>query len=574
MKSNFALIAGLIFVAALQFAAISAASSGGSVLANVSVIGNAVLITNLSTASSFSTGSTVPLNVTLVNYGSYAATNVILNVSIAGPSSFTSTYQLVPLSPSQAENAVVYISGAIPDQGTYTLSAFAGYYLDSAYETSPSSSLQFDVTQSNNGNRNSGGGGGGGGPPPITPVPGLSITTIPLTTSAIAGQGLVTQIALLSTANANETVTLNVGSNFTRLLSLSVTSLKLSPGQTAGLEATFKTNANTTPGTYIVPLIVNVSVIGSPTHIQTEYLTFTVYSALNNGLQVVGQTYLTDSLRSLSGVIEIVNNGNSSIYNGTLFTVLPAPAINNISDISAYGLPNNVTLGPNGYTITWSVGQILAGQQLYAYYQVTNITKPELVSFAQNIFAAPTPVSSSSLIKVVDIHAPQLYTDSSGNISVSVFYTGTLSQPVTFYLTGPLSTSIGNPVQVVNATPNQLLQRSFYTSVGNFTGTLIYNLYISSAQFNLSQSIPVLVLAPQGGKATTTTKGSQASESETAAQLQKAKVALAGIGAATIILIILLTIERAYRKREPKYTHEDMIKLARIKNRIKGDENA
>lgn len=508
-----------------------------------------VTIVNLTVPSSVTVGSTLALYATLKNTGELAALNVNLTVNITGPNSFNTVYTpplgYNSLEPGASQSSTILKSGVTPSVGTYTVNAFASYNANGTVETSNVVSVQFSVTQPSP-SPGGGGGGGGGGPPPspITPIPGVTITTIPFSTSATVGQGLTSQIGIRNTATVPEIVNFTVGSNYTSLLNLSSKSLYILPGQTVEVTTTFRTTSSTAPGTYVIPLTISTTLVNGTDPKQTEYITFTVYSNLKNGLRIIGQSYLTNSLNTLSGIIEIGNYGNTSIKNGTLLTVLPLPSVLNASQITAYGLPNNITKSSDGYAIKWLVSTLPAGQLVYVYYSISNPLHLNLIAYPQNIFTVPTQVPTMSTLRVVDISAPTFYTDSVNKIEASIFYTGTSTQPISFYLAGPPSVTITNPTQIVNVSPNQLLARSFNISVGNYTGTQLFYLYITSSQANITTQVPVLVVSRQAASSTLQTQ-------QLKSNLAMAELVLEIIAGSAIVFIILLTVYMA-RHRPPK----------------------
>ena len=542
-------------------------SSQGTVYANVVVLpfrpAN-LIITNLSSSSSVTVGAQLPLYATLNNIGGMAATNVILGVSITGPSLFSKTYSVPSLSPATSENITIEISGATPSAGTYTLNAFASYVSDSMTYNSNAKSIMFTVTSPGPGPSPSpgGGGGGGGGPPPPTvSIQGISLMSIPIISSSMAGQGLSSQIAFKSTSTVLVLVTFTVGSYYSGLINLSSNSIYVQPGQTGIATVTFKTQPATSPGTYVIPLTINVTAANGDPSV-TEYLTYTVYSNLRNGLQIVGQTFLTNSLKTLSGVVSIGNAGGSIIRNGTLTTTLPFTYASNTSQITAFGLSNNVTSGLNGYIITWKAGAMLPGQVVYAYYTINNQTNLDYLAYPQNIFSVPSPVPASSVLKVVEISAPSLYSNTSGYVNASIFYTGTTAQQVSFYLTGSPRATIADPLQIVNASPNQLLDRHFRVFAGNYTGTLLLYLYVTSSTANLTESIPVIV---SPAPAATTI----AQQPPSTIGMQIPKSALPVLVALVIALIALLSILKL-RRRRPKYSEDRARTLIKLRKRIQG----
>ena len=119
-------------------------------------------------------------------------------------------------------------------------------------------------------------------------------------------------------------------------------------------------------------------------------------------------------------------------------------------------------------------------------------------------------------------------------------------------------------MQTVNASPNQLLRKQFYVSVGNYTGMLLFYLYITSSSANRTESIPIIVSSPP------TTRTTVVQQPSAQIGLQRAMLALEAIAVLTIALIVLLSILKL-RRRRPKYSAERMRNLVKLRKRITGE---
>ncbi len=558
------------------FLALSAdfASGAVQVLASVSVVSPVnVVITNLSAGGGITAGSQVTIYMGMKNEGEYAATNIMAGLYITGPTPFNGLFPVPSLLPGQSSNVSIALSGFMPAQGAYAITANATYPVDGVTNSSNAASSRFTAsspasTVSAPPPSVSGGVPGEPAGPQVTAVPGITLSTIPIADSVIAGQGLSAQIEVNSTSGAGQRVEFAVNGSFSRLLSLSQSSVYLPPGGNASVQAVFRSERNTTPGTYIIPITINTTTAGSAGVSKTEYLEFTVYSN-NPGIQILGQVYLLNYSRLANGVIDVINSGNRTVENATLLTVLPLQIAKNASQIRAYGLPNNISAGPDGYTISWRVSSLLPGQQLYAYYEVYSPQNVNLLIHPQNIFAQPSRAQAQSVLREVGISAPTFYPNATGYIDASILYTGVSPGAVSMYLSGPPNADILAPSFSMNVTPNQVVSRKFYVQAGNYTGTLLFYLYVSSGQYNQTYQVPIVVIPALIGSAGALQKTAQ----EAGTGYDYSRVLGEAAGAAVFLALLAAFIFIMRRRSRPKYTREQGAELARLRERIRGESN-
>jgi hypothetical protein len=178
----------------------------------------------------------------------------------------------------------------------------------------------------------------------------------------------------------------------------------------------------------------------------------------------------------------------------------------------------------------------------------------------------PSQVTPASILRVVSLQAPTFYTNSTNRITVEALYTGTSQQKVRFTLTTTGTVEILNSVQLVNATPNQLLQQAFEVAVHNTTGTVLFGLSIVTPNASLSYSLPVLVLARRSATTTTTTIP------QTVISRNITKYAPLALGVAALVVVAAMVVRGT--KKRPRYNAEREKELIRIREQIKrGDEH-
>lgn len=563
-------LAVALFVGVVVLGPAPYGSSSSVIYANVSVI-TSLNIIDFGVSHSVNVGAPLALNASLKNVGQFAVTNVILNLTITGPTPFNALYSLPSIVPGQTYNYSAQLTGATKSAGTYTANIVAQYYSSNSLLYSNPKSAQYTVTSPTPTPSGGGGGGSSGGPaPPVTSISGVGISTIPVFTSTVAGQGLTTQISVASDATVAEYVNFSIGNNFENLITLSTNSLYLLPGRSGSVSITFKTTNQTQPGTYVVPLHINVTQVNSPDPRYIEYLTFVVYSKVTGGVQVIGQTYMTNSLSTASSIIQISNNGDSTVRNATLSTFIPLAVAANSSQISASGLPFNLTASRSGYTIMWFIPYLPAGQATYAYYSIAHPAEPNLFTYSQNIFALPSYAPPQSILRVTNINAPTIYSNSTGRISVGLIYTGTTAQNVSIYLRGPTSASISNPSYTIAAVPNQFINETFGVTIGNYTGTLFFYLSAQAGGSNITESLPVLVVPhqPPGGHTT----GALSSSFPVIATLLDNPFRLIAMLAVIVALLITYYAIKTGRTAN-RYNPERTKELIKLGNRVRRDDN-
>jgi hypothetical protein len=454
------------------------------------------------------------------------------------------------------------VSGGAPLSGAYTVNAFISYYVNGVHHISASKYAQFNASVPNPPSPGPGPGTSKQSYTPTPKIPGININSLPVALSAAVGGQLSSIINLQSISNVTEIINFTVSNNYTGIVTLSPSSITLLPGQKGSVVASIRATSSMLPGTYVIPITMNASFVGDAPASQTAYVTFTIYSNLKNGLQVLGQSYMVNNLTELSGAVSISNNGESTITNGTLTTMLPLSIAANLTEISAYGLPNNITRSTDGYAVNWNVQKILPGQILYAYYTIHNPSSASLAYYPQNIFTLPTPPVSSQVLKIISISAPTFYSNSTNKINATVFYAGSTYQPVSFSLSGPPGVTIYNSTQVVYTSPNRLLNRSFSIFVGNYTGTLLFYLTLSAGGLNNTETLPAVVLT----KIPIVSPPSQKPFLISFQTLLGILEAFAGAALIFIILLVIINIKK--RQRAPESKTRELVKMAK---RIRGE---
>ncbi|MDE1825399.1 MAG: hypothetical protein KGH61_03425 [Candidatus Micrarchaeota archaeon] len=526
-----------------------------------------LVISSITAPSSLTPGEVLNLEIVTKNTGQLASGASTLYVNISGPQPFSASFPETSLSPGQNSSYLISVSNASSEAGTYTATAHQAYLLNGANAISNTASTTYLVKS----NAPSGPGSAQGGgavsksTTPITPLPALSLTSVPLYTSISSGTPSLALIGVENTGTAPESITFSIPKEYSGFLSLSSTSLNLDPKQSVSMQMFVNPNTTIPTGTYIVPVTIKLDSAGTTAN-QTEYFTFNLYAPQNRSVVVVNQLSLLNYTQMARGVIQISNPTKNTAHNLTLQTLIPLALAKNISDIQTSGFPTTITDPPGFYTINWKIGELGAGAVTFAYYTISNPQSQGLLQRIQNVLASPSQPSPSSILKVVNIAFPTFYTNSSNNIQVYSLFTGTQEQQVHYTMTSPSAIQIRNATQAINASPNQLLGPSFQIQTSAQPGTYLLSLYISTQGFNATYSLPLIVLA-------------NPSESTTSSRQFPINLRLsnAGIGAiAAVVAIIAIAIAafllNSYMQK-PRYRRETSEQLVRLREQIKRSEN-
>lgn len=396
----------------------------------------------------------------------------------------------------------------------------------------------------------------------ITVIPKLQFTQVPFYSSLALGSIEVTSLGLQDLANGNITVSLGVPLAFDNIFDVSAHSIYLVPSESVFVQLVFDSSHVSAPGTYVVPLNVSVSAANSVTVGTTQYLTYIVSK---NSSSVSMYSQIQTARSNATVTTSIIGARNHSLTNATLVTMLPLSVVSNASQIKTYGLPATITFGTGGPQINWLVPYLPPGKGITLSYTINNAQNVGLLSAVQTLLVVQSQPTPTSILKVVSIQTPTFYANTLNKVSVGVLYTGTTMQGVRFTLTTPGTATVLNPIQLVNASPNQLLQETFNIRTENATGTLLLNLGIEAQNASINYTLPVIVMQ----KFTPTTS---TIPQVTTTPINVAKYVPWAVGAAVVVAAAYLV--RGIRRR-PRYQPGRAKELIRIREQIKrSDEHA
>ena len=516
-----------------------------------------VVVTDFAVSpASVDVGSPITFTANIFNDGGLASGQIGVNIVISGPQSITISESASPLSPGQSELLSFILSNVTGAGGAYSADLFATFVASNTVMQSNTRSVTYSVTQPT---------ASQGGPRPapgavVAVVPMLSFTQVPFYSSLTLGSTDITSIGLKNVADIPITANLSISPEFGTVFGLSAHSIYLVPGESVLVQLVFNANNLNLPGTYVVPINISLSALNMIPVTRTQYLTYIVSRSVYN-VSIYSQILLMQS--NVSVTTTLVGARNISLTNASLVTMLPSSVVGNSSKIKTYGLPATITSSSSGPQINWLVPYLPAGKGVTFSYSISMPDNIGMLEYVQNLLIVPSVPPPTSILRVVSIQTPTFYANSVNRVTVGVLYTGTMPQSVKFALTTTGTAEVLNPVQIVNASPNQLLQQTFNVKTMNATGTLMLSLGIESRNASVNYTLPAIVL--QSPQAAITTTIPQAITS--GAQAMKYVSVVLAVAAAGVVAGWI----RGIRKR-PRYDAEKANELIRLRERMKRSE--
>ncbi len=342
--------------------------------------------------------------------------------------------------------------------------------------------------------------------------PTITLSYMPLYATLQPGQGVLSQISFRNTGSTSEYVNLSSGNSMNNTLLIYTNSTLLQPSQSFSTDIKLGSSPNAAPGVYYLPVYISVG-SGSNMTRQTEYITLNIQNEIVNKPYVSSQVDLINNSNAATGIIQISSPKNISIDNLTLRTlvVLPLSTTLNASQITAYGLENNVSVQNSSYVINWRVQHIPANGSVYAYYTVTRSSSLGTLDQINELFSPPSyPVVKTGNLKVLNLSIPTIYLNATNKIGVEFLYTGSTAQHVNLSLTTLSGMTVYNGTQAVEAQPNTPINASFEVLTNNNIGTLIMNLSISTKGSNVSYTLTEPVVPKQAASGATSSIESNA----------------------------------------------------------------
>jgi hypothetical protein len=511
--------------------------------------------------------SQIVFNINLSNTGNLASNEITINFSISGPVSINTKYNETGLSPGESKNiTIIEPENLTSIPGRYNVTALIlfntseypnikGYsekkifynVIQNQYSTSSPSPPQHKTF--------------------ITSFPQLSILNIPIYVSTGQGTETTSSLKIFNTGSVPEILNMSVPEKFSKIISFSSKNIYINPDSSLSISLNFIGNNTASPGFYTIPINITTHILNGTTETQEEFVTLNIYNNTQLKPIINSQVILTNNTADAFGTIYISAPLNKSLSNITLITKLPLSSAKNISQISAYGVQNNLTTSEGYYDINWYIPYLQKGQSTYAYYQIKNISDQSFLQNTQNIFAVQSNLNTQSNLDILKINIPTFYVNSTNHITITSLYTGVTDNKVSFMLSNYGSLSIQNPIQTFNVSPNKLFYTNFNISTNSSTGTMLISLLIKSTNVNYSYSIPILVT----NKVNTTQLPSKNTQNTTNSSVSpfeyliNSKMTYISV---TLLFLSLLIIYLVVKMNKSRYNKERSQELRRIKDQV------
>ena len=402
-------------------------------------------------------------------------------------------------------------------------------------------------------------------------APQVALTYRPVYATAQPEENILSQLNMQNTGVQPQSVILSIGA-YPNLLTLATNKTYLNSNQNVSIELMFQSQQNVTPGTYNIPISILSNATSGQKSEQTAYVLFAIQNKSMNKPSYSSQvdliTYSQNYSNTASGIIKINSPRNSSLSNISLRTTMPISIANNISQIVAYGLNNNKTMVNGNYVINWYASYIPSGQSIYAYYTVNKLSNLSSLDLIRDEFVPTTSNQEQNILRLINIIIPIFYANSTGYLTAYVQYKGIVTQRVLFSLTAPSGTTIYNSTQTVNASPNQIINRSFGIKTGTGLKMMILNLSISTAGGNITYTLPINILPP-----TTVSSSSTVPQQQITTTPNELEIILIII-VIVLIVLILYILENRSNNKSKSITAADAEKKVKTRHELGRNEVA
>ncbi|MCL5423634.1 MAG: hypothetical protein M1385_00950 [Candidatus Marsarchaeota archaeon] len=540
-----------------------------------------IIITNFSeSASTLNPGSALSFTIDISNIGQLASNSITLNMSITGAYNSINLYTEPALAPGSNETlTIIEPSNFTSKYGNYnvTLVAYAntsGYSFIKSISTKKFLNYTIIPIQNQTSNKKS-------APSvnitrtneSIVPIPQLVLSDVPLYISVQNDSLLVTQIGFLNPTNVSENITISTQPNFDNIVKFSSNNIYLNKGSFLSVQLVFIPQLNMSPGIYLIPINITVHAIGGATSNQREFITLNVYKKVNNVPSILNQITLSNNTKNASGTIAISAPSNTSLANVLLVTKIPLSIVKNESQIYAYGAQNNITISNGFYNINWHINYVTKGSKVYLYYNIEDPKNQLLLQNFQNVYESESIQKTKNTFDLIKINISPFYTNSTNVISLTSIYTGTYNTNITFSLNDYSNAQILDPIQVVNAYPNELITTNFHIKTNSTAGTQIFNLLILGNGINYSTSIPTVIV--QKLNTNNVSNQSNFTERNSTILLQHqinnfyTNFDFYLIAGGFLLLTVILIVMIYKSKSKAKYNSQRSYELKRIKDQIK-----
>ncbi len=534
----------LIVLLALASAVYGAQSYNRTVSTSTIYTGNVAVPGNLSMFSP------LPVSFNISDSGTAAYSNVLVEISITGPSSFNTSFYANPLSPGQDETVYMLVPNVTSSAGTYSVYVNSSYILNGTKYRS-GAGAQFSVFPSRYAVL-----------PGITSghamLQGANLTYLPLFSSTRLNATSLSQIGVQSTSQNSTLANFSVPSEFNDIIKFSTALLYVRPGETLDTSMLFTPPPSTSPQAYLIPVTIKLQSQGIQPNRQTYYVDFYTMPNPSNGPSMYPQAYLSNNTGVEQGTLQIYAPATFDLSGATAQLLISKSVAASPSGISALGAQGSTSQQSGKYVLDWRIGSVPAGSSKYLYYSISGVANVSALRSAQAVLISTGKVSMDNVFKLVSSDLPAFYSNTIGNVTVTLQYTGSVPDRLYISLTGPLGSTISDASRAVNATPNERITERFEVNPGATAGTAILTLRVAGTSANATYSLPIVVL--QGS----------APPVQQQSQLPALPPFIIYVVLSIIVVIGIAVIYRRLPHRRKVYRRRRADELKRMRDQIKG----
>jgi hypothetical protein len=276
-------------------------------------------------------------------------------------------------------------------------------------------------------------------------------------------------------------------------LTLSSDVVTLSPGSSQIVQVSVNPLAGLPAGLYPVTLNISATQEGGPPVTRSLYMSLLVGNSLTVSPLAYSLLTMQPSSNTVSATLAIANPRNRTLYNVSVTARLPADAARSVHDIALSGASGTVAEENNSYVLTWYLPYISSAADAYLFYKISNVSSALPFAATSLSFSIPSQQSQGGRLAILGLHAPTMYTNQAGHVSVEALYTGSSGGDVTFTLAAPPSIAVLNASQTYLGYTNEIIDVDFTVPSIGAAGTYLMTLYVSGAGVNQTYYLPVIV---------------------------------------------------------------------------------
>lgn len=409
----------------------------------------------------------------------------------------------------------------------------------------------------------SGGAAGSAASAPTAPVAmpatigNLTVTTVPVQAIMQQNTSQILDIGVTNGGRLSVQADISVSGTTDLGLGLSSSEVTLSPGSSQVVQMAINPPAGLKSGIYPILLNITGTQQGGPPVSRSMYMSLLIGNSVGISPLAYAVLNMQPSANTVTATLAVTDPRNGTLYNVSASLILPSAAARSVHDIRISGAAGSVTEQNNSYVLTWDIPYLTRSSGAYLFYTITNASSALPLTAASLSFSVSSQAPRAGELTLFGMHAPTLYTNQSGYVTVEALYTGSQAENVTFTLVMPPSTPVLSASRTFSSHTNEVLDMDFEIPRIGAAGTYLMTLYVSGRGINQTYFLPLTVESPASGQAPV--------EGERLV-INLWYLVAAGAGAAAVI-IAAGTARRVGRR--PLYRSRSVERLKELREQIK-----